>query len=457
MIRFIWTQTIALLTFIVICSAASAQDAPAKATWDFEQQALSNEWTAGGKITASRGKGEFAEKPELKPKRPGDPIPAGQVANIDAQPGSFFALKKELPRIDWERAERISFWVSRTPDEAKRDAECRLDLLFLDAANRATFSRKVVITGSGWQQVEVPVEWIAPTTGGVGSWPDVQRLAISFFEESHLKLDALQADLAAKPRAGISLATMLPIAFPDSPAKAIRTVEREGYVVATNAADCDPAKVADVLQPLLDQLAKDLPLEPAVAPARLLIFATRAEYQKFPPRLAEQFAKEAAAPKSDGYTLLGWATSSWDEKQGIQRPVFVHEFVHSALESRLRLPNSGEWFQEGLATHYQLQTFPQKNVPQLIQDGIAREQFDLKALTSGKPIATTTYWQAATLCSLLVRDPAYRPQLKELIAAFQKSRSTALEPHLRAVLKVDFDQLTTDWKKHCREAFPVKP
>lgn len=456
MLRIRVTPALTSLILGVVCSGIFAQEAPTKATWDFEQQALSNEWTAGGKIAVSRGKGEFPAKPELKPKRPGDPIPEGQVATIDAQPGSHFALKQELPRIDWERAERISFWVSRTPEEAKRDADCTLDLLFLDAANRATFTRKVVITGSGWQQVEIPVEWIAPTAGSVGSWPEVQRLAISFFEESHLKLDALQADLAAKPRAAISLATMLPIAFPDSPAKAIKTVEREGYVVATNAADCDPAKVADVLKPVLDQLAKELPLEPPVAPARLLIFASRAEYQKFPPRLAAQFVKEAASPQSDGYTLLGWATSSWDEKQGIERPVFVHEFVHSVLESRLRLANSGEWFQEGLATHYQLQRYPQKNVPQIILDGIAREQFDLKALTSGKPIATTTYWQAATLCSLLVRDPAYQPQLKGLIAAFRKSRSTALEPHLATVLKVDFDQLTTDWKKHCREAFPVK-
>jgi hypothetical protein len=438
----------------VASSLLFAQDASTKATWDFEQHKLSDEWTAGGKIAAQRVPGEIGQQP--KPKRADDLIPGGQVATLDAQPGSTFALRRELPRIPWERAERISFWVARTPEEAKRDADCTLDLLFLDAANRATFSRKVVIKGSGWQQVEVPVEWIAPSPGHVGSWPEVQRLALSFREESHLSIDALQADLAAKPRAAISLATMLPIAFPESPAKQIKSAEREGYVVATNAVDCDPAKVADLLKPVVNQVAADLPLDPPVAPARLLIFATREEYQKFPPRLAERFAKEAAAPKSDGFTLLGWATSSWDEKLGIQRPVFVHEFVHSLLESRLRLANTGEWFQEGLATHYQLQRYPQKNVPQLIQDGIAREQYDLKALTSGKPIAITTYWQAATLCSLLVRDPVYQPKLKELIGAFQKSQSTALEPHLATVLKVDFDQLTTDWKKHCREAFPVK-
>lgn len=442
-------------SFLFVCAGLLiAQDAPSKVTWDFEKQALGDEWTASGKIRVERLKGTTPEK--LKPKRADDLTPDGQMAKLDAEDGAYFALKKDLPRVAWERAERVSFWVSRSPEEAKRDPDCTFDLLFLDATNRTTFSRKVVVKGSGWQQVEIPLEWIAPSAGQVGSWPDVQRLAFSFREESHFSLDALQADLAAKPRAGTALVTMLPIAFPDTPAKGIKTAEREGYVVATNAPDCDPALMADLLKPIAEQLAKDLPLEPQVAPGRLLIFKTREEYQKFPPRLAEQFGKEAAPPKSDGFTLLGWATSSWDEKQGLQRPVFVHEFVHSVLESRLRLANSGEWFQEGLATHYQLLKYPQKNVPQIIQDGIAREQFDLKALTSGKPIAGTTYWQAATLCSLLVRDPAYQPQLKELVAAFRKSHSTALEPHLATVLKVDFDQLTKDWKQHCREAFPVK-
>jgi hypothetical protein len=454
MSRNIVSQFVALFALVLAGNLVRAQDAPTKMVWDFEQQALGDEWTVGGKITAKRVPAEVAAK--HKPKRADDHVPGGQVAVLDGQAGSFFALKKELPRVAWERSERISFWVSRSPDEAKRDAACTLDLLFLDAANRTVLSRKVTVAGSGWQQIEVPVEWIAPATGRVTAWPEVQRLAFSFREESHLTLDALQADLAAKPRGAMPLAAMLPIAFPDSVVKDVKTAEREGYVVATNAPECNPALVADLLKPVVEQIAVDLPLQPAVAPARLLIFATREEYQKFPPRLAEQFEKEAAAPKSDGFTLLGWATASWDAKQGIQRPVFVHEFVHSMLESRLQLANSGEWFQEGLATHYQLQRYPQKNVPQLIHDGIAREQFDLKALTTGKPIATTTYWQAATLCSLIVRDPAYRPKLKELIAAFRQEHSTALEPHLATVLKVDFDQLTADWKKHCREAFPVK-
>lgn len=447
---------VSLLLLVLFGFTAQAQpQAPATIAWDFDKQALSTEWTAGGKITATRAVGEPAEKP--KAIRADDLVPGGQVAAIDAQPNSFFALKKELPRLPWERAERISFWVSRSAEEAKRDPECIFDVLFLDAASRAVFSRRVIITGSGWQQVEIPTLWIAPTTGRVGSWSGVQRLAFSFREESHLALDAVQAELAAKAQPPMSLDVMLPIAFPGVAASAIKTVEREGFVVATNATECDPAKVAAHLQPLAKEIAADLPLLESTTPARLLIFATRDEYQKFPPRLAAKYGKEAATPQSDGFTLLGWSTSSWDSAQGAERPVFTHEFVHSLLESRLRIANQGEWFQEGLATYYQLQFFPQKNFPHVVHEGIAREQFDLKALTTGKPIAITTYWQAATLCSLLLHDPAYQPKLKELIAALQRAESTALEPHLATVLKVDFDRLTHDWKKHCREAWPVMP
>lgn len=434
-------------------SVASAQE-PAKIIWDFETKALSAEWSAGGKITAARAIGEPENKP--KPARADDPLPAGQVVTIDAEAGAFIAQRKDLPRVPWERAERITFWVSRSAEEAKRDPDCTLDLLFLDAASRAVYSRRVVVTGSGWQQVEIPAAWIAPTTGRVGSWPGVQRLAFSFREESHLALDAVQADLAAKPRAAQSLQEMLPVAFPGVAPTAIKSTERDALVVATNATDCDPTKLADLLRPVAVRIAEDLPLDEIGPPACMLIFASRDEYQKFAPRLAERFGKEAAAPQSDGFTILGWATSNWDARQGLNRPVFVHEFVHSLLEKRLRLANQGEWFQEGLATYYQLQQYPQKNLGQLIHEGIASNQFDLKALTTGKPIAITTYWQATTLCSLLMRDPAYQPKFKDLIKAFQQQESTALEPQLKEVLKVDFDRLTNDWKKHCREAWPVK-
>ncbi len=443
-----------LVLFLSSSIPTLAQEA-SRVGWDFERQALSTEWTAGGKITAARAIGELAEKP--KPIRAGDLVPSGQIATIDAEAGSSFALRKELPRVPWELAERISFWVSRSAEEARRDPDCTFDLLFIDPASRVVFSRRIVLKGSGWQQIEIPTRWIAPVTGRVGTWSGVQWFGFSFREESHLALDAVQADFAARPRAAMSLDEMLPIAFPGVAPAAIKTAEREAFVIATNSTECEPTKLVDVLQPVVVQVAMDLPLMDVPVPARLLIFATRDEYQKFPPRLAEKYGKEAAQPQSDGFTLLGWATSNWDAKQGIQRPVFVHEFIHSLLEARLGIANQGEWLQEGLATYYQLHTFPQKNFATLVHANLATEQFDLNALTSGKPIATTAYWQAATLCSLLLRDPAYQPKLKALIAAIQKQESTALEPHLATVLKTNFTLLTNDWQKHCREAWPVKP
>ncbi|WP_425615957.1 hypothetical protein NA78x_005893 [Anatilimnocola sp. NA78] len=445
-----------LTFFVAVClaRAAIAQEQATKVIWDFEQQGLGSQWSAIGKLSAAREPHEVAEQPRAAKKD--DLLPGGQVVKLDAQAGSYFATKKELPRVAWERAERVSFWVFRSAGEAKRDADCTFDLQFFDGANRALFARKLVVKGSGWQQVEVPCEWIAPVNGRVGNWPAVNRLGFGFREESHLSVDGLQVDLNVKPRPALPLAAVVPIAFPKATEKEIKTAEREGFLVATNAAECKPDVVADLLVPVVEKMNKDLPLLPATSPARLLIFATREEYEQFPPRLAQQFGKEAAIPKSNGFTILGWATAGWDPQQGEKRPVFVHEFVHSLIESRLQLANEQEWLQEGLATYYQLQIYPQKNVPEIVQAGLARGDFDMRKLTSGQPIATTDYWQAATLCSLLLRDPGYQPQLKELITALQQADSTKLEPHLATVFKTDFNKLTADWKKHCREAFPVK-
>ncbi|WP_254510893.1 hypothetical protein [Anatilimnocola floriformis] len=439
--------------FALWCGVVAAQEA-GKVTWDFEKQTLGAEWTAGGKITATRAIGEPAQKP--KASHEGDAIPGGQVATISAQPGAFFGLKKELPRVPWERVQRISFWLSRSEEEAKRDPECEFDLFFLNANNKPVFSRKFVFKGSGWQQFEAPTLWIAPTTGRIGSWSGVQRFTLSFREESHLSLDAVQVDVAAQPQAPVALEDILPIAFPGVAPAAIKTAKRGGLVVATNATDCNPEKVAAILQSLEKKIAADLPLGDSAVPPTLLIFATRDEYQKFPPRLAMRYGKDAAEPQSDGFTMLGWATSSWDSQQGAEQPVFVHEFVHSLLERRLQIANQGEWFQEGMATFYQLQQYPQKNMGEVIQLGISREQYDLAAVTSGKHVSSNAFWQAATLCSLLLRDPSYAPKLKDLVAGFQREQSTALEPQLEPVLKVSFERLTNDWKKHCREAWPVR-
>jgi hypothetical protein len=135
--------------------------------------------------------------------------------------------------------------------------------------------------------------------------------------------------------------------------------------------------------------------------------------------------------------------------------VYTHEFVHSLVTHGALMDNSSEWFQEGLATYYQSQIYPQANLPRMIIDGIEKKGFrtPLPQLLDGRAIPMTRYWQALTVIELLLTDAAYRAKVPELIAAFQKTGSTDLGPHLESVLKTTWDEFTGKWEEHCRRVY----
>jgi hypothetical protein len=129
--------------------------------------------------------------------------------------------------------------------------------------------------------------------------------------------------------------------------------------------------------------------------------------------------------------------------------------VHSLLERRLLLANRSEWFQEGIATHYQLRFRPQQNFPELVMAGLLEEKYQLpfQRLCDGNSIETKHYWQATTLIEMLMKNEKYSGKLKDLVAAFNRAGSTNLAPHLATILGADWDTLKQDWADYCKESY----
>jgi hypothetical protein len=200
-------------------------------------------------------------------------------------------------------------------------------------------------------------------------------------------------------------------------------------------------------------------LQEYARPATLLVFRTEAQYAAFTPRLGLRYQATAPRPQSGGYTILGNATSYWDELQVTLRPVYTHEFVHSVLTRGAALGNSGEWLQEGLAVHYQLKYHPQANFREIVARGIANadQHLPLEELTNGRPIQANRYWQAATLAHMLMADGKYREQFPRLMTEFAAAGSTELAPQREKILKVIWEELTADWKRHCEELATPQP
>jgi hypothetical protein len=384
------------------------------------------------------------------------PAPKGNSLEIiSARRTAIYTRHNVAP--DWRGVDQISFWVYRSKEEAERVARVSAEIHFLEKDGRTGFWRRFEISHTGWQQYTLPLKWLSPLDGRIPLWSRIDRVGFLFLGETTVLLDELAAQTFEKgDGAYLTMEELLKVAFPLRERAELTVVSRPELFFATDAKHDDAKSVADDLMEVLKAVEKDFPfLVAAEAPPCLLVFASQQHYREFALRFGKLFGRVAPAPASDGYTIMGVATGWWEPKFGAKRPTFVHEFVHSLLERRMLLANRSEWFQEGIAAHYQLKFRPQANFPELVMTGLKEEKYQLPfpRLCDGNFIETKNYWQAATLIEMLKTNEKYSGKLKDLVAAFNRTGSTNLAPHLAPVLGTDWDTLKKDWAAYCREHY----
>jgi hypothetical protein len=224
--------------------------------------------------------------------------------------------------------------------------------------------------------------------------------------------------------------------------------------VITDAPDLDPDALVAHLGKVAETIAADLPFadEPA-APVMVVVFADEEAYRQFPVDFAAALGGTVRPTQAGGFTIRGIATSSWHPRYGTLRPVYTHEFIHALLSATLHLDNKSEWFQEGMATHYQLLLHPQVGAEADILRSLGEaDENILREVGTGKGIPLHHYWVAGTLCRMLLEDPDLAPRLPEMVAAMQKTGSTALEP-LLPVLGLTWAELDARWRDFCHTTY----
>lgn len=418
----------------------------------FETGADLQRWSAQGKITVQRTEGPPG------PKQAGPNGPAGNAARIDTAGNSGLFIKAGQLPPDLSDFDTLRFWVHRDPEAA---APSTVEVRFYEADGAAWFWRAVVLDQPGWTEVAVPLKWTRWSPTRIPRWENVNRLGIYFRDAADLTVDSFSLADDPPPNAAddkpvlgpddvASLAFGKAAADPDQ----VRIVTADGITVITDAADCDADALRAHLAKVAAAVKADLPFAaPPANPVVLVVFAAEDRYRNFPVTLAERLNARAAPTAAAGYTVQGIATSYWDPRQGTLRPVFTHEFVHALLSATLHLDNKSEWFQEGLAAHYQLRFHPQDNIRAVVTRSLESSAADtLPQVCSGSRIPLDRYWVAATLCRMLLEDPALAPTLPAVVAAVQKSGSTAIEK-LLPVLGLSQDELDGKWRAFCRKTY----
>jgi hypothetical protein len=421
------------------------------------RELLTFDGAAGGEQLSVLSKSTLQTwRPEATPEAEG-PVPTGRAVRLSGPKGGGFISKSTaLSELDWRKTRTLLFWVHRSDAEAQTNPTVSLDVLLLDDDRKTWFWRKVDLSHSGWKKLELPLAWFRWSEGRIPRWDQVRRIAFLLRTPAELTIDTVWAEPAETSRGDFPAADLIaPIAFPpsDKPDKPqVRMLETRDVQLLTSVPELDLERLAGHLASVAQQVRRELPFLPELDRGPLLvIFPTREEYRQFVPRYVKQLNSVAELPGSAGLTIEGLSTSSWDAQFGTLRPVYTHEYVHGFLCHTLRLPSQGDWLHEGLASHFQLTFHPQDNFSELVQAGLKHPKWHdpLKDLCSGKRIADSRYWQAATLCRMLLTEERFRDGLPKLIDRLHESKTTDLSPHLEAVWKTDFDQLTDAWRAFC--------
>lgn len=425
----------------------------------FARELLTFDGAAGGEqlTVLAKSKLEFW-KPEVAVSANG-PVPAGRALRLSGEAGGgIFSKSKAFDDVDWRKSGTLAFWVYRSAEEAKLHPTVVLDVHLMEEDRRAYFWRKVEVSHSGWKKIEMPLDWFRWSHSRIPRWDKVRSLALLLRESATLTIDTVWTEPTETTRGDFPSGELVAaVAFPKEDRETkLRSLESRDVQLVTNAKSLDLEQLAGHLASVAKLIRREMPFLPV--PERgpvLVVFQTRDEYRQFAPRYALQLNCEVGPPESAGFTVEGVSTSSWDDRFGTLRPVYTHEFVHGYLARTLPLATHDDWLHEGLASRFQLKVHPQANLSEMVRDGLRTPALrdPLKQLCEGQRIASNRYWQAATVCQMLMTEERYRAGFPILLERLRDLKSNDLGPHLEPVWNTDFDKLTADWRTYCEREY----
>lgn len=420
---------------------------------DFEQGKLGEQWTAEGALRAEGADLPAAALAAL-PTAGDGARPAGRGLHLTASGRAVLSTRAEVIPADWTASEALVLWVYRDAQVAARQPTVVLEVQLVERDLAARLWRKVVLDHTGWRRVELRLGWFRPAGLRVPDLTRISALRLFLREEQELWIDGIARREGRPGSAYLQPEEVGAVAFPASPH---REAACEPVRVLTDSPELDGLALASELERLAGALEDALRRKPPPRrPVCVVVFARPEDYRGFPQRLGERLLAAADPPAHDGFTPFGIATSTYDPAQGARRPVYAHEFVHAWLVAA-GIDGGGDWLHEGLAALFQQRLHPQENAGRIVSSGleapVGEGRLPLAELIDGRQLATSLYWQAMSLCELLLHDPAYRPKLPALLEALLAADSASLLPHLQPVLGVDLQRLEADWRRRCAETW----
>jgi hypothetical protein len=267
-------------------------------------------------------------------------------------------IEKPIAVRDWRAFDALSMHVA-----VEADREQPLRVVLLGGTPARVFVRRFAVAPGRWRAVVLPLRDFREDGGDLlGSFASIERVRLQWDDGGGtVRVDDLRLLPGSRGTASCRKTNedRLRLAFPKGDG---RVVEGEKFSLFTNVAGLEGENAKALLARLEEgtRVAVERFGLPGEVEERvpLHVFATRPEYVAFVARLADHFGASVGEPKSDGFTVFSTPASSWDAKQGVERPVFVHEAVHGLVCRAAAIGCNGNWVQEGIATAVQGRVHP---------------------------------------------------------------------------------------------------
>jgi hypothetical protein len=273
------------------------------------------------------------------------------------------------PGVRAEQAASLDLFVRTRATERRYN----LRLLALDADREALFQRVVHVDprdgGGRWMRLDEPLDRWRWGNDRLGDWRDVRAIALRIESAELAQFDVDDVTLnpvtAAAPGPLRTDDTLLRLAFERRP---ILAAGGDGLLVAT---DQLRQFTPDDVRALRDDMARarrwiDRVFGDAVRPTldgqavSLLVFGSADDERAFWDRAGDAWRVDVTPPDGGGYTVMDVSTSTWSDRFGPRRPVYLHECVHGLAARRLRLLTGHvphDWLQEGVANLVQASVY----------------------------------------------------------------------------------------------------
>ena len=398
----------------MLAAAAAAQDAPAPTVlFDFSGE------PADGWRMSNVGLGEISVNDGETPS-------GGGALRVTVKKGKG-SIRKPIDVKDWRTYEALSLWVKV---EAHKPVELRI--IAYKGKGPAGMLHRFTVQRGGWREIVLPLkDWREHVTGSTCDFSRIDNFMLRWDAGAgSVTIDDVRLIPGSRGTESClpTAEDLLELGFPKARAK---HYDSEHFRLLTNARPLQGAPAQKLLKRLEEGkavLRDEFKVQGELGGrVPVYVFRARKEYVKFFERLGEHYKLGISPPTAGGYTALGVAVSTYDRKQGWERPVFVHEAVHGVVYRQLGI-SSNNWLQEALANAVQVRLYP-----------AALDERDLRAgfrnLSKGR---TKPFAPLAEVCARPKPTMDSYPQLYSFmafLAARYPSRLPAVWDAVRALKK----------------------